>query len=187
MAKQRLESPRRKMKPVFFVFCEGETEETYLDHLKQAYRSPIKIIPKVEGGDISQRLIDARRRELKISKNDKVLVFLMYDMDVPEVDARLERCRAFKLLSNPSIELWFLLHGKGCVSNITTDEAFDELVKLENCWNEYEKAALTETQKSYLWNNRLAAVERARKLQKFCSPSSGVYNLILALEKSIRK
>ena len=64
------ESPRRKMKPVFLVFCEGETEETYLDHLKQAYRSPIKIIPKVEGGDISQRLIDARRRELKISKND---------------------------------------------------------------------------------------------------------------------
>ena len=60
MAKQRLESPRRKMKPVFLVFCEGETEETYLDHLKQAYRSPIKIIPKVEGGDISQRLIDAR-------------------------------------------------------------------------------------------------------------------------------
>lgn len=177
MAKQRLESPRRKMKPVFLVFCEGETEETYLDHLKQAYRSPIKIIPKVEGGDISQRLIDARRRELKISKNDKVLVFLMYDMDVPEVNARLERCRAFKLLSNPSIELWFLLHGKGCVSNITTDEAFDELVKLENCWNEYEKAALTETQKSYLWNNRLAAVERARKLQKFCNPSSGVYNL----------
>lgn len=30
MAKQRLESPRRKMKPVFLVFCEGETEETYL-------------------------------------------------------------------------------------------------------------------------------------------------------------
>ena len=51
MAKQRLESPRRKMKPVFLVFCEGETEETYLDHLKQAYRSPIKIIPKVEGGE----------------------------------------------------------------------------------------------------------------------------------------
>lgn len=44
------------MKPVFLVFCEGETEETYLDYLKQAYRSPIKIIPKVEGGDISQRL-----------------------------------------------------------------------------------------------------------------------------------
>ena len=52
MAKQRLVSPKRKMKPVFLVFCEGETEETYLDYLKQAYRSPIKIIPKVEGGDM---------------------------------------------------------------------------------------------------------------------------------------
>ena len=43
MAKQRTASPSRTMKPVFLMFCEGETEEAYLDYLKQAYRSPIRI------------------------------------------------------------------------------------------------------------------------------------------------
>ena len=62
MAKQRTPSPPRTMKRVL-VFCEGETEETYLDYLKRTYRSPIRIVPKVEGGSISQRLIDATKRE----------------------------------------------------------------------------------------------------------------------------
>ena len=66
MAKQRTASPSRTMKPVFLIFCEGETEEAYLDYLKQAYRSPIRIVPKIEGDSISQRLIDVRKKELKI-------------------------------------------------------------------------------------------------------------------------
>lgn len=52
MAKQRTPSPSRTMKRVFLVFCEGETEETYLDYLKQTYRSPMRIVPKAEGGSI---------------------------------------------------------------------------------------------------------------------------------------
>ena len=40
----------------------------------------------------------------KISKTDKILVFLMYDMDVPVVNERIKDCRAYKLLSNPAIE-----------------------------------------------------------------------------------
>ncbi len=175
------------MKPVFLIFCEGETEETYLDFLKQAYRSPIKIIPRVEGGSISQRLIDIRKKELKISKTDKVLVFLMYDMDVPAINEKLKECRAFKLLSNPTIEFWFLLHGKDWTSAISTNDAFEELLKAKDCWIGYEKAALTETQKAFLWEKRLEATERARSLKNFENPSSGVFNLILALEKSLRK
>lgn len=49
MGKIREKRPSRTMKPVFVVFCEGETEEAYLDFIKQTYRSPFKIIPKVEG------------------------------------------------------------------------------------------------------------------------------------------
>lgn len=150
MAKQRTVSPSRTMKPVFLIFCEGETEEAYLDYLKQAYRSPIRIVPKIEGDSISQRLIDVRKKELKISKTDKILVFLMYDMDVPVVNERIKDCRAYKLLSNPAIEFWFLLHGKDWRTKISTAEAYSELLKnLDN-------------------------------------PSSGIFNLILALEKSLR-
>ena len=82
------------------------------NYLKQTYRSPMRIVPKAEGGSISQRLIDATKRELKISKTDKILVFIMYDMDVPAIPGKLSDCRTYKLLSNPAIELWFLLHGK---------------------------------------------------------------------------
>lgn len=136
MAKQRTERPSRRMKPVFLIFCEGETEETYLDYLKQTYRSPIKIISKIEGGDISQRLIDARRKELKISKNDNVIVFLMYDMDVPAVNERLLNCNAYKMLSNPAIELWFLLHAKDCKSPISSKQALIELKATDSVWTD---------------------------------------------------
>ena len=123
------------MKRVFLVFCEGETEETYLDYLKQTYRSPIRIVPKVEGG---------------------------------------------------SIELWFLLHGKDKKTKLSTEDAFNELLKMDDCWAGYEKAALTDTQKAFLWEHRLEATERARKLKVFENPSSGIFNLILALEKSLK-
>ncbi len=186
MAKQRTASPQRTMKQVFLVFCEGETEETYLDYLKQTYRSPIRIVPKVEGGSISQRQIDSTMRELKISKTDKILVFLMYDMDVPTINEKLNDCRAYKLLSNPAIELWFLLHGKDKKTKISTEDAFKELLKMDDCWAGYEKAALTDTQKAFLWEHRLEATERARKLKNFGNPSSGVFNLIFALEKSLK-
>ena len=39
--------PSRKMKPVILVLCEGETEECYIDFLKQKYRLPIKIVSKL--------------------------------------------------------------------------------------------------------------------------------------------
>lgn len=36
--------PSRKMKPVILVLCEGETEECYIDFLKQKYRLPISMM-----------------------------------------------------------------------------------------------------------------------------------------------
>ena len=62
MGMTREKQPSRSMKPVFVVFCEGETEEAYLDFIKQTYRSPFKIIPKVEGGKITPHLIRTRWR-----------------------------------------------------------------------------------------------------------------------------
>lgn len=62
---------------------------------------------------------------------------------------------------------------------------FDALLKIDDCWVDYEKAALTDKQKAFLWKNRIEATERARRLKEFDNPSSGIYNLILALEKSL--
>lgn len=96
MGKVREKMPPRKMKPVFV--------------------SPFKIIPKVEGGKITQHLIRTRCREVKISRNEDIQVFLMYDMDRPDITAKLLQLKAHLLLSNPCIELWFLLHSIGVAS-----------------------------------------------------------------------
>ena len=85
-----------------------------------------------------------------------------------------------------AIEFWFLLHGKDWRTKISTAEAYSELLKIDDCWAGYEKAALTDTQKAFLWKNRIEATERARRLKNLDNPSSGIFNLILALEKSLR-
>ena len=43
MGRERKSNPR-KMRPQFLVLCEGETEEAYINFLKQRYRLPIKLI-----------------------------------------------------------------------------------------------------------------------------------------------
>ena len=82
------------MKPVFLVFCEGETEENYIDLLRRLYKSPIKIVAKTEGNQISSKLIRQRQQELKISKSEKITTFLMYDLDIKAVNKKLESCKA---------------------------------------------------------------------------------------------
>ena len=39
MGRERKSNPR-KMRPQFLVLCEGETEEAYINFLKQRYRLP---------------------------------------------------------------------------------------------------------------------------------------------------
>lgn len=184
MGKRRESRPARSMKPVFVVFCEGETEEAYLDFLKQTYRSPFKIIPKVEGGKISQHLIRTRCREVKISQNEKIQVFLMYDMDKPEITEKLLQLKAHLLLSNPCIELWFLLHCKDQKAAISTEDAIKALKNIGVPWNCYKKPEISTTQKEYLRLHVQEAMERAALLQVHSNPSSDIHHLLRSIFKS---
>ena len=51
MGRERKSNPR-KMRPQFLVLCEGETEEAYINFLKQRYRLPIKIVSKIVGSKL---------------------------------------------------------------------------------------------------------------------------------------
>ena len=187
MGKRRESQPVRSMKPVFVVFCEGETEEAYLDFLKQTYRSPFKIIPKVEGGKISQHLIRTRCREVKISPNEKIQVFLMYDMDKPEITEKLLQLKAHLLLSNPCIELWFLLHCKDQKTAISTEDAIKALKHIGAPWNRYKKPEISTTQKDFLKLHVQEAMERASLLPIHNNPSSDVHHLLRSIIKHIDK
>lgn len=169
MARGRDKSVSRKMKPVFLVFCEGETEENYVDFIRRQYKSPIKMVPKTEGNAISQRIICQRQNELKLSKDEQISTFLMYDLDVAPMVEKLKSCGAVWLCSNPCVELWFLLH-------------IHALQKANEIWQNYQKPLLTEAQKNFLWKNKTVAVERAKSLTENDNPSSSVYKLIEAIE-----
>lgn len=182
MARKREQHSARKMKPVFLVFCEGETEETYLDFLRRTYKSPIKIIPKIEGDSISQKLINKRKKEVRISDNEQITTFLMYDLDVDIVAYKLKVCDAILLCSNPCIELWFLLHTREQNSSIQANKCINALSQIGGVWAQYCKSILTETQKKHLWDNKAIAIQRAKRLTEGTNPSTSIYKLLEAIE-----
>ena len=183
MGNKREAMPKRQMKRVALVICEGETEAEYVNLVRRTYKSPIKIIQHIEGAKITQSLIDKRTADLRISPKDKVDTFLMYDMDVPSVTERLMQAKAELLLSNPCFEIWFLLHSKDQRTALSSDNAVKELKKSLSVWSNYKKGVLSETQKTFLNENLGNAVDRAKSLRDFSNPSSRVFKLLEFLEK----
>jgi hypothetical protein len=184
MKKERKQRPAREMKPVFLVFCEGETEETYINFLRQKYRLPIKVIPYVTGLALSQRVIERYIQAEKIGPNDKITSFLMYDLDTKEILEKIVECKNFiSIASNPCVELWFLLHSSEQNAVISTNECIDKLRKAAEEWNSYKKGILSAQQKRILWDNRKIASERAKKYKNSVNPSSMIYLLIGEMEK----
>lgn len=178
MARERAQRPARKMKPVFIVFCEGETEENYVTVLRVSYRVPVKVVSKITGQKISQALIDRYKRAERITRDDVITSFVMYDLDVPNVSVQLAKCDAILITSNPCIELWFLLHESDQRAEIATEACVRKLKQVSPDWATYEKGALSERQKKTLCDNLLIACERAKKLSDPGNPSTTVYRLI---------
>lgn len=72
MRSKREKTLSRQMRKVILVICEGETEENYVTLLKKWFKSPIRVISRVEGSKITPSLVENRVRELKISPHDNV-------------------------------------------------------------------------------------------------------------------
>ena len=187
MASRREPSPSMWMRKIALVICEGETEACYINLLKAWYKSPIRIVSHIEGTKITQSLVEKRAKELKISPRDKVRAFLMYDMDVQTINEKLLKCKAEMLLSNPCFEIWLLLHAKDQKTAISSDIVIKELKKCAPVWKNYTKSAFTDTQKIFLNSNTDVAVARAKELQEFQNPSTGVYKLIEHLKSDTHK
>ena len=67
---------KRMPRRVFLVICEGDTEETYVEALKQHFRLPIAIKTKVSGNKINARLVAQYIKELGLAKDDDYPGFL---------------------------------------------------------------------------------------------------------------
>ncbi len=179
MGKKRTASRRKKINPKFWVFCEGKTEKSYVEYLRAKYRLPVKIIPEITGSKISNKLIS--NHISKKEKHDKDKIFLLYDADVPEVLQRLEQISKAKLLaSNPSIELWFLLHYKNQTADITEEECIKQLSNRNR--NAYKKGYIDGKLKQRLEEKQQEACNRAKKTILYNNPSTNVFEFIKELE-----
>lgn len=150
----------RKMKPIILVLCEGETEECYVEFLKRHYRLPIKIVSKVVGQKINERLISRILNELKLNVSERIACFLMYDADVPAVVKNIQSCKnAVALLSRPCFEVWFLAHSDYVFrTDFTTADCLHKLKNVP-AWKDYRKGFLTAEQQELLWQNRHTAAK----------------------------
>lgn len=171
-------SKGKQMKPNFFVFCEGETEMAYVKFLRSLYRAPIQVIPKKGKSNISEDFIVKSKNEYVQTDQDKV--FLMYDLDVDGMLEQLQKIpNAELLVSNPCMELWFLLHHQDQKSEISSDRCIKKLQKFSN---EYKKGILSEEDKTFLAEKKDLAIERAKNMIGYQNPSSTVYKLLEKLK-----
>ena len=113
-------------------------------------------------------------------KQDKV--FLMYDLDVDGMLEQLQKIpNAELIVSNPCIELWFLLHYQDQKLEISSYKCIKKLQKVSK---EYKKGTLSEEEKDVLAKNKDQALERAKKLVEFQNPSTAIHRLLDLLKES---
>jgi len=180
MSRQRKSPKGKTINPTLFVFCEGQTEVSYINLLKTLFRIPsIHIHAKIGGNNISDNYILNYKKDKPTHEKD--LNFLMYDLDVPSIQNRLNSINdAIPLLSNPCIELWFLLHYKNQTANISCQNCSREISNRNR--NTYKKGLIDEKLKDKLLDRMSNAMERAKILTLFNNPSSSVYRLIEILK-----
>lgn len=170
------------MRRVFLVICEGETEKAYIEALKREYRLPITIKTKVSGQSINERVVKHYLRELDLEKNDDCEIFYIYDGDVENVTEKLKILPGTMILTNPCIELWFLLHLKMCTRVHTSESIVKSLITAHPSWSNYSKGLLSKDQIGHLTVFRSEAMSRASKLHWPANPSSNFAAFIQKLE-----
>jgi len=200
--RSRKEKTRKQRKRVYIV-CEGkETGINYLNGFKER-NSGVEIIP-VHGKCTDPRGIVTfaeERMDCKwcIDFDEGDGVWCVFDVDenpssvIKDMSEHASTKNIRIALSNPSFELWFLLHFKDVFSHITRQEAKSNLKKFIK---DYEK---NNEVNNILSPNLAYAIKRAEKLNQSheskntpllsaeSNPSSQVFKLVNFIKDRIKK
>jgi len=180
MAKYQRISRGKKIKPTYFVFCEGESEDAYISFLRSHYRVSIQIITKVLRNKINKASVKRILSHYPVDSKDKI--YLLYDIDIPGMlDKILAIEDAELLVSNPCFEIWYILHYCNQNSEISTPQC---IKKIESLCKNYSKGSICEKLKGKLTSDMKKARERAKRLTSHQNPSTSVYLLLDELDKS---
>lgn len=169
----------RSVRPTFFVFCEGETEEEYVRFLRSRFRVPIEIDASVTGQGLTKEHIERYKRgKTKMAKDRD---FLIYDLDRPEIISKLESIPdATVIATNPCFELWYLLHYTDQKAAITSEDCIKKLIKANP---KYRKGHINNSLCEILAEKMELATKRALSLTTHDNPSTDVPQFIDALKK----
>lgn len=173
---------QRELREMFLVFCEGQTEKEYVEVLKRHYRLPITIKTKVSGANINQRFVDQCVNELSLLTNEMCRIFYVYDADVKAVIDKLNVLTGKVILSNPCMELWFLLHSRDFLKRIESNDVIKVLMQAGGCWRNYKKGCLSSDQQKVLIDSMGEAIIRSNRLKYPNNPSTNINEFIEALE-----
>ncbi len=178
MARGRRQSRGKKINPTLFIFCEGETEESYVNLLKSVYRLPsIHIHAKIGRNNITAGYIKNYKRDKPTHEKD--LTFLMYDLDVPNMLEKLSGIEdSILLVSNPCVELWYLLHYKNQTASTNSADCCREMTNRNKT---YKKGIIDSKLKAKLIDKANMAIKRSKKLNKHNNPSTTVFRLLETL------
>ena len=72
MAKRKRENKGKQIRSTFIVFCEGESEEAYVRHLRTTKRVPVEIVSKITRNQVSARKIRESIKNSPTHEKDKV-------------------------------------------------------------------------------------------------------------------
>jgi hypothetical protein len=148
------------------------TEEDYLKHLWRPRREHvILVIDEFRGTPMAlvERAIHTRHAELRDQRKGRGKasdeVWCVFDFDVhPQVPEAIELAHANEIdiaMSNPCIELWFVLHHAEQTAHIERDTAQRRSAELLGCGKHLTKGALTTLNPLYV-----NAVRRAKQLDR---------------------
>ncbi|MFW6233589.1 MAG: RloB family protein [Nanoarchaeota archaeon] len=162
----------------YYIICEGKTEKNYFEILKQKLRiSGLNIIcivsEKKDPKSISEKaieILEKNKAENNYIKGDKY--YCVFDLDnhrnkkLDEAKKEIIDYPEIKLiLSNPSLELWFLLHFEKIEEkNLSNRRINDLLSKKIN--KKYSKSHIKEITKNLLIPKIKTAIKNSKKIEE---------------------
>lgn len=173
---------KRTLRPVFYIFCEGEkTEPYYLEHyirrhcagFRSVQVNRIKLddivkIPKTNRTDPNSLVGLAIKQKSKSPSPDKDRYWCAYDREAENIVQQAIHIKAFKAasengievaFSNVCFEVWLLLHKQdGCASYVSCDDLLKRS-DLRHYFPGYKKGCRREFEHSDIENARRRAVK----------------------------
>lgn len=166
---ERKASGRRKRNPVVYLICEGsETEIRYFKKFRSR-ECNIDIVPIPSQYKSADKLVQKARATIGYSPyypDEGDMIWCVFDRD-DNTNAMLSKAKQVAIkegyqiaFSNPSFEVWFLLHFNNQTTPVENCETAIKLLKKKGRLEQYEKNKEVYEQLKPLQE---AAIDRAKK------------------------